>query len=122
MYQYYVECLKMRMIVPIWRLGHKAVTSKSFYKMAFSKDPIATSSRAAELSDGSDDKFQNVPATSSGSDVDIDAEEATRRHALAALTPAEEKNLLRRIDWHLMPLCSLIFMFKNLDVDNVSLR
>ena len=36
------------------------------------------------------------------------------------LTPEEERKLLRRIDWHLMPLCSIIFMFKNLDSDNVS--
>ncbi|KAI1364587.1 pantothenate transporter [Xylaria arbuscula] len=36
------------------------------------------------------------------------------------LTAEEEKNLIRRIDWHLMPLCSIMFLFKNLDVDNVS--
>ncbi|KAL6699411.1 major facilitator superfamily domain-containing protein [Trichoderma pleuroticola] len=36
------------------------------------------------------------------------------------LTAEEEKKLLRRVDWHLMPLCSLIFLFKNLDSDNVS--
>jgi hypothetical protein len=35
------------------------------------------------------------------------------------LTAEEEKRLLRRVDWHLMPLCSLIFLFKNLDSDNV---
>ncbi|KAI0477988.1 major facilitator superfamily domain-containing protein [Xylaria cf. heliscus] len=40
--------------------------------------------------------------------------------ARTALTAEEEKKLIRRIDWHLMPLCSLIFLFKNLDVDNVS--
>ncbi|KAI0469648.1 MFS general substrate transporter [Xylariaceae sp. FL0804] len=36
------------------------------------------------------------------------------------LTAEEEKKLLRRIDWHLMPLCSLIFMFKQLDTENLS--
>ncbi|KAL5335308.1 hypothetical protein BJX70DRAFT_328319 [Aspergillus crustosus] len=35
------------------------------------------------------------------------------------LTAEEEKKLLRRIDWRLMSLCSLIFMFKNLDANNV---
>ncbi|KAI3332149.1 pantothenate transporter [Xylariaceae sp. AK1471] len=40
--------------------------------------------------------------------------------ARTALTADEEKKLIRRIDWHLMPLCSLMFLFKNLDVDNVS--
>ncbi|KAI0186088.1 major facilitator superfamily domain-containing protein [Xylaria flabelliformis] len=43
-----------------------------------------------------------------------------RMRARTALTAEEEKKLLRRIDWHLMPLCSLIFLFKNLDVDNVA--
>lgn len=35
------------------------------------------------------------------------------------LTAEEEKKLLRKIDWRLMTLCSLIFMFKNLDSNNV---
>ncbi|KAL4766209.1 major facilitator superfamily domain-containing protein [Aspergillus foveolatus] len=35
--------------------------------------------------------------------------------ARTLLTSAEEKKLLRRIDLRLMALCSLIFMFKNLD-------
>ncbi|UKZ61444.1 uncharacterized protein TrAtP1_002709 [Trichoderma atroviride] len=46
--------------------------------------------------------------------------EADSQGARTLLTAEEEKKLLRRIDWHLMPLCSLIFMFKNLDSDNVS--
>ena len=50
----------------------------------------------------------------------IDGYEAERMRARASLTADEEKKLIRRIDWHLMPLCSLIFMFKNLDSDNVS--
>lgn len=87
--------------------------------MSSIKDPIATSSQPADLSDGSDKVRDISAAASSGNDTDVDAEE-TRRRALAALTPEEEKSLLRRIDWHLMPLCSLIFMFKNLDVDNAS--
>lgn len=35
------------------------------------------------------------------------------------LTAEEEKKLLRKIDWRLMTLCSIIFMFKNLDSANV---
>lgn len=35
------------------------------------------------------------------------------------LSAEEEKKLLRKIDWRLMTLCSLIFMFKNLDSQNV---
>ena len=37
------------------------------------------------------------------------------------LTAEEEKKLLRKIDWRLMTLCSLIFMFKNLDSQNVGI-
>ncbi|KAJ5441139.1 hypothetical protein N7491_003545 [Penicillium cf. griseofulvum] len=36
------------------------------------------------------------------------------------LTTEEEKKLLRKIDWRLMTICSLIFMFKNLDSNNAS--
>ena len=39
--------------------------------------------------------------------------------ARTLLTVEEEKKLLRRIDWHLMPLCSLMFLFKNMDSENV---
>jgi hypothetical protein len=38
------------------------------------------------------------------------------------LTAEEEKKLLRQIDWRLMSLCSLIFMFKNLDSNNVRIH
>jgi hypothetical protein len=38
------------------------------------------------------------------------------------LTAEEEKKLLRKIDWRLMTLCSLIFMFKNLDSNNVCIH
>jgi len=56
-----------------------------------------------------------------GSDQAIEGFDAERMRARTALTADEEKKLIRRIDWHLMPLCSLIFLFKNLDVDNVSI-
>jgi hypothetical protein len=35
------------------------------------------------------------------------------------LSYGEEKKLLRRVDWHLMILCALIFMVKNVDANNV---
>jgi hypothetical protein len=38
------------------------------------------------------------------------------------LTYEEEKKLLRRVDWRLMPLCALIFLVKNVDANNVSAR
>ena len=51
----------------------------------------------------------------SGSDIDEDSIEgfdADRMKARTLLTADEEKKLLRKIDWHIMPLCSLMFLFK----------
>jgi hypothetical protein len=45
--------------------------------------------------------------------------EAERMRARALLTAEQEKKLLRRIDWHIMPLCALMFLMKNLDASNV---
>jgi hypothetical protein len=50
---------------------------------------------------------------------DIVGYDADRMRARALLTETEEKKLMRRIDWHLMPLCSLMFLLKNIDVNNV---
>lgn len=54
------------------------------------------------------------------SDQTIQGFDAERMRARTALTAEEERKLIRRVDWHLMPLCSLMFLFKNLDSDNVS--
>lgn len=32
----------------------------------------------------------------------------------------EERRLLRRVDWRLIPMCAMIFMIKSIDVNNVS--
>ncbi|KAJ5703125.1 hypothetical protein N7488_010673 [Penicillium malachiteum] len=42
------------------------------------------------------------------------------RNGRTLLTAEEEERLLRKIDWQLMALCSIIFMFKNLDSNNLS--
>lgn len=58
-----------------------------------------------------------------GSDVDdnsIRGFDSDRMKARTLLTAEEEKKLLRKIDWHIMPLCSLMFLFKNMDADNIS--
>ena len=57
------------------------------------------------------------------SDVDtsnIQGFDADRMRGRTLLTADEEKKLLRRIDWHIMPLCSFMFMLKNMDADNIS--
>ncbi|KAK2753336.1 hypothetical protein FQN55_003465 [Onygenales sp. PD_40] len=50
----------------------------------------------------------------------VDGYNANRMRARASLTAEEEKKLLRRIDWHLMPLCAIMFLIKNIDADNVA--
>jgi hypothetical protein len=46
--------------------------------------------------------------------------DAEQMNARAALTYEEELKLLRRIDWHIMPLCAIAFFLKNLDSSNVT--
>ncbi|KAK8129005.1 pantothenate transporter [Apiospora sp. TS-2023a] len=70
------------------------------------------------LSPGKGDTHPDQCSNSTTADFLTNDDERSRARQL--LTPEEEKKLLRRIDWHLMPLCSIIFMFKNLDSDNVS--
>ena len=58
-------------------------------------------------------------------DSDIDSAEIAgfdtdRMRARTLLTAEEEKKLIRRIDWHIMPLCSLMFLLKNMDANNIS--
>ena len=50
---------------------------------------------------------------------DIVGYDAERMKARALLSEVEEKKLMRRVDWHLMPLCSLMFLLKNMDYQNV---
>lgn len=45
--------------------------------------------------------------------------DTARMRARALLTVDQEKKLLRRMDWHIMPLCALMFLMKNLDSNNV---
>lgn len=39
--------------------------------------------------------------------------------ARATLSSGEEKKLLRRIDWHLIPLLAVMYMLKSVDFTNV---
>jgi hypothetical protein len=58
-------------------------------------------------------------AEASSSQESIEGYDPELMSGRTLLTAEEEKKLLRRIDWRLMSLCSLIFMFKNLDSNNV---
>lgn len=46
--------------------------------------------------------------------------DADQMRARTLLTYEEEKKLLHRIDWHIMPLCAIAFLLKNIDSTNVS--
>ncbi|KAJ5548544.1 hypothetical protein N7513_005778 [Penicillium frequentans] len=59
-------------------------------------------------------------AEASSSQESIDGYDPELMSGRTLLTAEEEKKLLRKIDWRLMTLCSLIFMFKNLDSNNAS--
>lgn len=47
--------------------------------------------------------------------------DATLMGARATLSAVEEKKLLRRIDWHLIPLLAVMYMLKSVDFTNVRL-
>ena len=46
--------------------------------------------------------------------------EWTREAALTALTVEEEKKLLRKVDWRLIPMLCMLYLVKKLDESNVS--
>lgn len=52
--------------------------------------------------------------------ADIQGYSSSRMAARTPLSATEEKKLPRSIDWHIMPLCSIMFLLKNLDADNIS--
>jgi hypothetical protein len=53
-------------------------------------------------------------------DTNVQTEEETVRRNRSLLSAQEEKALLRRIDWRIMTICSLLFLLKNIDADNIS--
>lgn len=58
---------------------------------------------------------------SSSDDVrgDITGYNDSLMRARATLSSTEEKKLLRRIDWHLIPLLAVMYMVKTIDASNV---
>ncbi|KAG4430559.1 hypothetical protein IFR05_013961 [Cadophora sp. M221] len=75
------------------------------------------------LSEGGKGRLHSVRRGQEIDDHDTDliaGYEADQMRARALLTSEEEKKLLRRIDWHIMPLCAIAFLLKNIDANNVS--
>jgi hypothetical protein len=71
-----------------------------------------------------DPKNAKIPLAQRGTAVDEDVTEETEESAnlrnRTLLSAKEEKALLRRIDWRIMTICSLLFLLKNIDADNIS--
>lgn len=69
-------------------------------------------------------KDANITLAQRGEQIEYDGEEETTDAALirdrTLLSAQEEKALLRRIDWRIMTICSLLFLMKNIDADNIS--
>lgn len=66
-----------------------------------------------------------VPRTETLPEYDLSQEtitgfDADLMGARTVLSAEEEKKLLRRIDWHLIPLLAVIYMLKSMDAQNVS--
>lgn len=47
-------------------------------------------------------------------------DELSREAALTALTVDEERRLIRRVDWRLVPLLCMLYLMKKIDENNVS--
>lgn len=54
------------------------------------------------------------------SEEGITGYDANLMRARVTLSNTEEKKLLRRIDWHLLPLLAVMYMLKTIDFQNVS--
>lgn len=52
--------------------------------------------------------------------ADVDGFDVERMRDRTLLTAEEEKALMRKVDWRIMTMCSLLFLMKNLDADNIS--
>ncbi|KAI1338567.1 putative pantothenate transporter [Xylariaceae sp. FL0016] len=91
------------------------------------KNPIMTASSHAE-GVGSKDVVNAFHYIRRGEDGPVEDEDPSsadlyfeRRRALAALTADGERKLRYRIDWHLMPLCALLYMILGITLDEYSL-
>ena len=84
-------------------------------------------SRSSQAGVSETQKFTGVHIVRRGEEVGDDSSlengivgyDAERMKARTILSEAEEKKLMRRVDWHLMPLCSIMFLLKNMDYQNV---
>lgn len=90
------------------------------------KDTMATVTAPSETSIPSSQDTKNAKITlaqrgvSDNEDAAAQTEDEVARRNRTLLSAQEEKALLRRIDWRIMTVCSLLFLLKNIDADNIS--
>ncbi|EPE06666.1 pantothenate transporter [Ophiostoma piceae UAMH 11346] len=78
-------------------------------------DASAGSSDELHIVDRNHDQF-----ASTGGKTHITGYDAELMAARVTLSADEERRLLRRIDWHLLPLLAVMYMVKTIDASNVS--
>jgi hypothetical protein len=91
-------------------------TSKSDLELAVSP----ASNASDEYTQGFHYVRRGEPLEDDAISEDIAGYDAARMKARTALTFGQEKKLLRRIDWHIMPIVSIMFLLKNIDYSNAS--
>lgn len=84
----------------------------------------ATTTSSRELSNLEGELLHFVPRNEVLSDNDHSREaiigyDADQMRARATLSYEEEKKLLHRIDWHLLPLLSIMYMIKSIGASSV---
>lgn len=110
-----------------WILHHVALFAKStFCTMSFSKSEVEDTIEKSDHVLPTESKTPQLPRGVAVEEDVTTGQAAGYDHARMKgrelLSYEEEKKLLRRVDWRLMPLCALIFMVKNIDANNVSCR
>lgn len=62
---------------------------------------------------------EELPDYDDAQKLEITGYDADLMRARATLSNVEEKKLLRRVDWHLIPLLAVMYMVKSIDFTNV---
>lgn len=83
--------------------------------------PLGDLSNTEDTTPSKDGNFTLAQRGTTASDDAIESteEEIVQRNR-TLLSAQEEKALLRRIDWRIMTVCSILFLLKNIDADNIS--
>jgi hypothetical protein len=92
---------------------------KSLFEVSSANSPKASDSRKLHLVSRGE-ALPRYDGVSEDQDI-IEGYDASLMRDRNALSAAEEKKLLRRIDWRLLPLLAIMYIVKTMDAANVSL-